>query len=134
MKEAPFSVTLIILATLLVMMIAGGIWALILGSLGIDGFWGLFLSAFLTVPFGSKVRRAMVGFMARDAGVTPNPPMAFTLPIRLAISAAFAAAVAYVFNQSDFYSFGILLGAIAALITALCVNTIFYMKVLMGGA
>lgn len=128
MRNAPFSITLVLLATLFVSMIAGGVWALILGFFGIAGFWGTFWAAFLTVPLGSLVRQAVAGMMAHEAGVRSKSPMAFSLPIRLAIGAVASAGIAYVFNLSDFFSFGFFMGAIAALMTSACLILIFYFK------
>ena len=48
---------------------------------------------------------------------------------RLALSAVAAAGVAYVFSLSDVYSFGFLMGAVAALPTWVILIAIFLMKV-----
>ena len=58
MKNAPFNITTVLFAVLAVSIIAGGICAVILKAMGITGFWGIFLAAFLPVPLASLVRQA----------------------------------------------------------------------------
>ncbi|MEO9825142.1 MAG: hypothetical protein ABJF50_12070 [Paracoccaceae bacterium] len=128
MKNAPFNITLVLLAAYFAAMICGGVFALILKAMGFTGFWGIFLAAFLTVPIGSVVRQSVARSAAEQAGAKGETPFAFSLVARLAIGAIVAAGIAYMFSLSTFYSFGFLVGAVAALMTALVISLIFYLK------
>jgi hypothetical protein len=114
-----------------VSIIAGGIWAVILKTMGITGFWGIFLAAFLPVPLASLVRQGTASAAASQAGVQGKTPFAFTLPVRLLIAAVISAAIAYLFSLNTFYSFGFLMGAVAALLTSVMLILIFYITVSM---
>lgn len=129
MKDAPFNITTVLMAVLGAGLLAGGIFAAILNALGIAGFVGIFLAGFLTVPLSSLVRQNVAAAAANVEGVPGQSPMAFPLPLRLAIGAAIAALIAYLFNQSTFYSFGFLMGAAAGLLTQLVLAVIFYIAV-----
>lgn len=109
--------------------LAGTIFALILIAMGISGFWGTFLSAFLAFPLGGTIRSTAGKFFAHETGYTGKQPYAFSLPIRLAIGAAVAAGIAYLFSMSDFYRFSAFLGGTAGLITGLITSVIFYLKI-----
>ncbi|ABD56658.1 hypothetical protein [Jannaschia sp. CCS1] len=133
MKDAPFQITTTLMLALGVSLIAGGILGALLSSMGMIGFWGIFLTAFLPVPIGSVVRQAASKSAAEQAGVKAgDPPMAFSLPIRLAIGAVVAAGVAAMFNSTDFYTLGLLLGAVAALMTSAVLILVFFLKVSMS--
>ena len=132
MKEAPFNLTTVLLATLFAVTVAGGILGAVFAGLGLTGFWGIFLSAFLTVPLASLVRQAAARTAADHAGVKGQSPMAFALPVRLMIGAVVAAGVAYLFSLSEFYSLGFLMGAVAALITGVILTVVFFLKVAFG--
>ncbi len=129
MKDAPFNITTVLLAVLGVGLIAGGIFAVILSAMGLDGFWGIFLAAFLTVPLGSLVRQGVASSAASLAGADGRSPMAFALPIRLIVGAIIAAVIAYLFSLSTFYSFGFLMGAVAGLLTQTALILVFYFAV-----
>ena len=133
MKDAPFNITTVLFAVLGISIVAGGIWAAILGAIGLDGFWGIFLCAFLPIPLASLVRQGTARAAADHAGVKGKSPFAFSLPIRLAIGAVVAAGIAFLLSLSEFYSFGIILGAVAALLTSLALILIFFIKVSMFG-
>lgn len=132
MKDAPFNISLVLMAVLLIVTIAGGIFAVILGALGVTGFFGIFLSAFLTVPLGSIIRQSIAQGAAHNAGVSGNSPMAFSFPVRLLIGAVIAAVISYLFSLSTFYSFGFLMGAVAALLTSVILTLVFFVKVNMS--
>ena len=132
MKDAPFNLTTVLLGTLLAVTVAGGILGLLFSAAGLTGFWGIFLSAFLTVPLGSVVRQAVARGAAEHAGVKGRSPMAFSLPVRLLIGAVAAAGIAYLFSLSEFYSLGFVMGAAAALATGLILTVIFFVKVAFG--
>ena len=129
MKDAPFNITTVLFAVWGISTVAGGIWAALLGAIGFDGFWGIFLSAFLPIPLASLVRQGTARAAADHAGVKGKSPFAFSLPIRMAIGAVVAAGIAYLFSLSEFYSFGIMLGAVAALLTSLVLILVFYLTV-----
>lgn len=133
MREAPFNITIVLLAVLGISLVAGGIWAAIFSAMGLAGFWGIFLSAFLPIPLASLVRQGIASAAASVEGVSGKPPFAFSLTVRLAIGAVVAAGIAYLFSLSTFYSFGFLMGAVAALLTAVILIVIFYITVSMRG-
>ena len=129
MKDAPFNITTVLLAVLGVGLLAGGIFALILNAMGIAGFLGIFLAAFLTVPLGSVIRQGVASSAASLEGATGKSPMAFSLPARLVVGAIIAGIIAYMFNLSTFYSFGFLMGAVAGLLTQTILIVVFYVAV-----
>ena len=129
MKDAPFNITTVLLAVLGVGLVAGGIWGAILSAIGMTGFWGIFLASWLPVPLSSLIRQGTASGAASMSGAGGSSPMAFSLPVRLAIAAAIAAGIAYVFSLSDFYTFGFLMGAVASLIVQICLIVIFYAAV-----
>ena len=129
MKDAPFNITTVLLAVLGVGLVAGGIWGAILSAMGMTGFWGIFLAGWLPVPLASLIRQGTASSAASMSGAGGSSPMAFSLPVRLAIAAVVAAGIAYVFSLSDFYSFGFLIGAIASLLVQTCLILIFYIAV-----
>jgi len=69
MKEAPFNITTVLFAVLGVSIIAGGLWAVILSALGVSGFWGIFLAAFLPVPLASLIRQGTASAAAAFEGL-----------------------------------------------------------------
>ena len=129
MKNAPFNITTVLLAVLGVSIIAGGICAVILKAMGITGFLGIFLAAFLPVPLGSLVRQGTAKAAASVEGINAKPPFAFSLPVRLLIAAIIAAGIAYIFNLSTFYTFRFLMGSVAALLTSIILILIFFITV-----
>ncbi len=129
MKDAPFQITTTLMIVLFITVVAGGILGTVLPSFGLVGFWGVFLAAFLPVPLGSAVRRMAARSAAEQAGVTGESPVAFSLPLRLAIGAAAAIGVAFLFTFSDFYSLGFVLGAVASLLVQLVLILVFYFAV-----
>ena len=131
MKNAPFNITTVLFAVLAVSIIAGGICAVILKAMGITGFWGIFLAAFLPVPLASLVRQRTANAAARLEGVEGKSPFAFSLPVRRLIAAAIAAGIAYLFSMSTVYGFGFLMGAVAALLTSVMLIPIFFFTVSM---
>lgn len=129
MKDAPFNITTVLLAVLGVGLVAGGVLGAVLSAMGMSGFWGVFLVGWLPVPLASVVRQGVAGSAASMEGASGSSPMAFSLPVRLVIAGVIAAAIAYVFSLSEFYTFGILLGAVASLLVQLCLIVIFYIAV-----
>ena len=129
MKDAPFNITTVLLAVLGVSIIVGGIWAAIFSAMGITGFWGIFLSAFLPIPLASLVRQGTASAAASLEGAKGKSPFAFSLPVRLLIGSVVAGGIAYLFSLSEFYSFGFLMGAVAALLTSLILILVFYITV-----
>ncbi|MEL6465287.1 MAG: hypothetical protein AAFQ58_09990 [Pseudomonadota bacterium] len=129
MKDAPFNITTVLLAVLGAGLVAGGIWGAILNAMGMTGFWGICLAGFLTVPLGSLIRQGTASSAASLSGASGSSPMAFSLPVRLAIGAVVAAGIAYLFSLSEFYRFGFLMGAVAGLLVQTCLILIFYIAV-----
>ena len=129
MKNAPFNIATVLFSVLGVSIIAGGIFAFILKAMGITGFLGIFLAAFLPVPLASLVRQGTARASASVEGVNAKPPFAFLLPVRLLIAAIIAAGIAYLFSLSTFYRFGFLMGSVAALLTSVVLILIFYIAV-----
>ena len=129
MKQAPFNITLILGTTYLLVALAGGILAAIFGAYGVDGFWGLFLTIFLVIPFGRTIRSILVSNVAQEAGSSERPPEPFSFPIRLIVVLVVAAAIAYPFSQSTFYTFGFLQGFTAALLAVMLLSVVFFVKV-----
>jgi len=129
MKDAPFNITTVLLAVLGVGLVAGGVLGAILSALGMTGFWGIFLAGFLTIPLGSLIRQSVASGAASLDGATGRSPMAFSLPVRLVVGAVIAAAIAYLFSLSDFYSFGFLMGAVAGLLVQTLLIVVFYAAV-----
>lgn len=133
MKDAPFQITTTLMLVLGVSLVSGGILGTVLSYVGLMGFWGIFLSAFIPVPIGSLVRQSAARAAADQAGVRGgSSPMAFGLPIRLAIGAVVATGVAWLLSASAFYTLGFLLGAVAALLTSALLILIFYLKTAFG--
>ena len=89
------------------------------------------MAAFLTVPLGGTIRSTVGRFFADESGHKGAQPFAFNLPIRLGIGAVVAALIAWLFSMSDFYSFGALVGGVAALLTGLIISLIFFLNVSM---
>lgn len=129
MKDAPFNITTVLMAVLGVGLIVGGILGAVLNAMGMTGFWGIFFAGFLTVPIGSVVRQGVAAGAANQAGATGRSPMAFSLPVRLAVGAGVAAVIAYLFSLSSFYSFGFMMGAVAGLMTQTLLILVFYIAV-----
>ncbi|WP_136439452.1 hypothetical protein [Pacificoceanicola onchidii] len=129
MKDAPFNITTVLLAVLGVGLVAGGLWGAILSAMGLTDFWGIFLAGWLPVPLASLIRQGVAGSAASFEGADGKSPMAFSLPVRLAIAAVIAAGIAYAFSLSEFYSLGFLMGAVASLIVQTCLIVIFYVAV-----
>ena len=129
MKQAPINISMILVITYILVAIAGGIWAVILLAFGVNGFWGLFWAAFLTIPFADMIRALLVGTATKLEGISERPPAAFPFVVKLVLAAAVSGGIAYLFNQSTFYTFGFLLGSVAALVAALVLSMIYFVKV-----
>jgi len=132
MNNLPFNVSILVLALYLGVAIAGAVFAAILKSQGLGGFWGIWLATVFALPVGNAIRYGLGQFFARQSGHTGAHPKAFTFPIRMAIGAAVAVPVALLFNSaitaSEFYEFGSLAGSVAALVTTAIIAMIFYLQ------
>ena len=125
MKQAPINISMILVITYILV----AIWAVILLAFGVNGFWGLFWAAFLTIPFADMIRALLVGTATKLEGISERPPAAFPFVVKLVLAAAVSGGIAYLFNQSTFYTFGFLLGSVAALVAALVLSMIYFVKV-----
>ena len=137
MKNLPFNVSILAFALYLGVMIAGAIAAAILRSYGIDGFWGIFLSILIALPIGNAIRYGFGKSFADLSGHTGPHPTAFNFPVRMAIGAVIAIPIAALFNVgisgSEFYRFGALVGAAAALATTAIIACVFFLRYSLKG-
>jgi len=137
MKDLPFNVSILVLALYLGVMVAGAATGAILKSLGIDGFWGIFLAVLFALPIGNAIRYGLGQVFADLSGYAGPHPTAFNFPIRMAIGAVIAIPVAAMFNAginaSDFYEFGALVGAAASFATTAIIASIFYLRYSLKG-
>lgn len=126
MKDAPFTITPILFAVLIVSAIAGALVAMLVATFGIGGWLGFFCAAFIPVPLGGIIRSTVAATLGATQGVEGPVPTAGSLMFRLGVGAAVAAVIAFGFNSAgDMLAFGGLSGALAALATSLVVTVIF---------
>ena len=126
MKDAPFTITPILIAVLLVSAIAGALVAMLVGGFGITGWLGFFCAAFIPVPLGGIIRSTIAAALGSTQGIEGPVPTAGPLAFRLGVGAAVAAVIAFAFNSAgESFPFGGFSGAIAALATSMIVTIIF---------
>lgn len=132
MKNLPFNVSILVLALYLGVMIAGAIAGALLSNAGFTGFWGILLAVLVALPVGNAIRYGLGQAFADQSGHTGPHPIAFNFRVRMAIGAVVAVPVAALFNAgvsaSEFYEFGALVGAVAALVTTMIIACIFSLR------
>lgn len=132
MRDLPFNVSILVFALYLGVIVAGAAFTSILKSMGIEGFWGIFLAIILALPVGNAIRYG-VGKLIADASGDKGPhPTAFNFPVRMLIGAIVAVPVALMINiainGSEFYEYGAMVGAVAAFVTTMIIAGIFYAR------
>ena len=125
MKNAPFSITPIILVLLVTTAIMGALVTIAAQAIGITGFLGFFLAGFLPVPINGIVRQILGSSLAKSMNIKGKSPVAGPLVFRLGIAALIAAILAYLLSISSLYNFGIFTGILIALATSAILAMIF---------
>lgn len=133
MRDLPFSATIMFIAIYIGASLAGALFAVILGAIGLEGFWGIFLAAFLAVPIGNTIRYSFGQFLADRSDYHGKQPSAFNFPIRMAIGGVVAAIVAMVFDMVDVIPFNAIVGSLAALLTMVIISLVFYLRFSLKG-